>query len=289
MAGANPRYDRTAFLGTERAAMHIQRDQFLALFDRDLKGDTELHEKVYYTVTRPKFQALVETMAGLPEPKTVLEIGTSRFSTQLKRLCPHWEVHTLDLTDTHQVLAEAADLQFHCCNILSPLKCPPNYFDLIIFSEVIEHLQGNPRLALRHLRDCLAPGGRLLLTTPNLARLLNRVKLILGRAPVPEIGNPEWWGGHMREYTFGEISNMLGYEGYLIESGGPHLYWDGIAFYMNSGPFDRNAQTGKLEFHRRFGGWKAPVGLVYAFLTNRIASWVPSLRHGMLVVAQRKD
>lgn len=267
--------------------MHIQMDQFRARFDQDMKGDLELHDRVYYTVTRPKFLALVEAMVQMPEPKKVLEIGTSRFSRQIKGVCPEWEVHTLDLDDLHRGVSEAAGVQFHIGNILSPLPLPPNYFDLIIFSEVIEHLQGNPRLALRHLRECLAPGGRLLLTTPNLGRLINRVKLFLGRSPVPEIGPPEWWAGHMREYTFAEIGTMLRREGYSIESGGPHMYWDGIDFYMKSGPFDRQEETGKVVFHRRFGGWKMPLGLVYSFVTNRIANWFPSLRHGMLVVGQK--
>lgn len=267
--------------------MHIQPARFLEIFDQDRRGDTDLHDKVYYTVTRPKFAALVETMASLPEPRTVLEIGTSRFSRQLKRACPHWEVHTLDLGTNHQDVSEAAGIPFHLGNILSPLSAPRDYYDLIIFSEVIEHLQGNPRLALRHLRECLKPGGRLLLTTPNLGRLLNRVKLLLGRSPVPEIGPPEWWGGHMREYTYPEIRNMLDREGYQLELGGPHMYWDGVDFYMKSGPFETNEDTGKVEFRRRFGGWKMPIGLVYSILTNRIAHWVPSLRHGMLVVATR--
>lgn len=268
--------------------MHIRLDHFLEIFDQDARGDTDPHDKVYYTVTRPKFQALVETMATLPEPQTVLEIGTSRFSRQLKRACPHWDVHTLDLGPSHREVSEAAGVTFYCGSILEPLPAPRDYYDWIVFSEVIEHLQGNPRLALRHLRECLKPGGRLLLTTPNLSRLLNRVKLLLGRSPVPEIGPPEWWGGHMREYTFPEIRNMLSRENFALESGGPHMYWDGIDFYMKSGPFGVNEDTGKLEFHRRFGGWKMPIGLVYSCLTNGIARWVPSLRHGMLVVARRQ-
>ena len=267
--------------------MHIQSAEFLAIFDQDMRGDTDLHDRVYYTVTRPKFLALVDTLAALPEPETVLEIGTSRFSRQLKRVCPDWEVHTLDLGERFKEVSEASGLKFHCGNILQPLPAPRDYYDIIIFSEVIEHLQGNPRLALRHLLACLKPGGRLLLTTPNLVRLINRVKLLIGRSAVPEIGPPEWWGGHMREYTFPEINEMLVREGYQVEQGGPHMYWDGVDFYMKSGPFKQNEDNGQIEFQRRFRGWRWPFGLVYSVLTNRIAQWIPSLRHGMLVVARR--
>ncbi|MFN8611169.1 MAG: class I SAM-dependent methyltransferase [Vulcanimicrobiota bacterium] len=266
--------------------MHIQPSEFRQKYDQDRRGDTDLHDQVYYNNSRPKFFAIVEAMAGLPEPKTVLEIGTSRFSRQLKQLCPHWDVHTLDLGTRHQEVSESAAVKFFCGDVLQPLPTPSDFYDLIIFSEVIEHLQGNPRLALRHLLRVLRPGGRLLLTTPNLVRLLNRVKMALGRPPVPEVGPPEWWGGHMREYTYGEIYQMLAQEGFDQIEGGPHLYWDGIRFYMQSGPFHHNEKH-QLVFRRRFGGWKIPIGLAYSMTTNLLARWSPSLRHGMLVVARR--
>ncbi len=46
-------------------------------------------------------------------------------------------------------------------------------FDVIVLSEVLEHVE-EPQRALAHLHDALAPGGRLIITTPFLMPLHNR-------------------------------------------------------------------------------------------------------------------
>lgn len=55
-------------------------------------------------------------------------------------------------------------------------------FDAIVFSEVIEHIDA-PGPALRNVLAHLAPGGKLLLTTPNPTYFSDVVRAFLGRAP----------------------------------------------------------------------------------------------------------
>jgi hypothetical protein len=47
-------------------------------------------------------------------------------------------------------------------------------YQLVVFAEVIEHLYTAPELALAYLRRLLAPGGALLLQTPNAVSLRKR-------------------------------------------------------------------------------------------------------------------
>jgi SAM-dependent methyltransferase len=88
-------------------------------------------------------------------------------------------------------------------------------YDLIAFVEVLEHLLVNPLLLFREIRDHLAPRGRLFLTTPNVARLGNRWKLMRGRS-IQELGRYPRDGsgvyGHVVEYTRGELDRLLGEE-----------------------------------------------------------------------------
>lgn len=51
-------------------------------------------------------------------------------------------------------------------------------FDLVLMTEVIEHLE-NHRAALSELARVLRPGGRLILTTPNIMRLDSRLGFLL--------------------------------------------------------------------------------------------------------------
>lgn len=267
--------------------MALQQGAFLSLYDQQLRADPSPWGKVYYRVTRPKFAAMVSKMAMWPEVNRVLEIGTCRFSQQLSQLCPNWDVHSLDLGEHCRSECEAAGVQFHVGDILQPLPVPPDYFDLIIFSEVIEHLHGNPRAALRNLKSALRPGGRLLITTPNLVRLASRIKMLLGRDVLERIGPPEYWRGHVREYTLAEVVEMLRREGYELDSAEHSMHWDGVGFYMNSGPFGQDEDTGEFFFRPRFRGWKWLPGLVYSVLTNRLAAAFPGFRHALLVVARR--
>jgi SAM-dependent methyltransferase len=55
-------------------------------------------------------------------------------------------------------------------------------FQTILFCEIIEHLVA-PDLILASVLELLAPGGLLVLTTPNLASLGNRIRLLRGQTP----------------------------------------------------------------------------------------------------------
>src|SRR6516225_181197 len=57
------------------------------------------------------------------------------------------------------------------------LSCTPEYFDAVICSEVIEHLE-NPRSVFRSLFVALRPGGKLVLTMPNQENVRSFLTLI---------------------------------------------------------------------------------------------------------------
>lgn len=98
-----------------------------------------------------------------------------------------------------------------------PLQGVPGPYDLLLFVEVLEHLLVNPLLLFREFWDHLAPGGFLFLTTPNQARLGNRLKLLRGRS-IKESGRyptePGRTYGHVVEYTRAELDHLLAVEGF---------------------------------------------------------------------------
>jgi len=63
-----------------------------------------------------------------------------------------------------------------------PVQLQPGKFQTILFCEIIEHLVA-PDRTLPSLIELLAPGGLLLVTTPNLASFGNRLRLLRGRTP----------------------------------------------------------------------------------------------------------
>jgi 2-polyprenyl-3-methyl-5-hydroxy-6-metoxy-1,4-benzoquinol methylase len=88
---------------------------------------------------------------------------------------------------TPQLLRRAAERGFRTCvwdleQGLRPPELRPDSFQTVLFCEIIEHLVA-PDRTLAAVVDLLAPGGLLLVTTPNLASLGNRVRLLRGKTP----------------------------------------------------------------------------------------------------------
>ena len=96
--------------------------------------------------------------------------------------------------------------------------------DLVIFSEVIEHIVDTDS-AVDELHRVLRPGGRLLVSTPNLAAWYNRGLLALGIQPIfSEVSMRGVYGrpgsqvaGHLRMFTKRALTEFLTARGFACE------------------------------------------------------------------------
>jgi SAM-dependent methyltransferase len=92
---------------------------------------------------------------------------------------------------------------------------------LVFALEIIEHLT-SPFHLLSEARRILQPGGCIVITTPNVTRIGNVMKLLAGRtlndrlAP-PGYDNPDdEWRPHAREYAMHELVDMLHGSGFEV-------------------------------------------------------------------------
>jgi hypothetical protein len=81
-------------------------------------------------------------------------------------------------------------------------------FDLIVFSEVIEHLAVAPEYTLAFLRSLLTGRGVLICTTPNAAEIAKRLRMLAGRNPYERLRLYALNPGHIREYTRQELCQI---------------------------------------------------------------------------------
>ena len=115
------------------------------------------------------------------------------------------------------------DLTIHRCDIeQQSLPFEENSVQYIVFTEVFEHLRINPIATLRDIYRILAPGGTLLVTTPNLYALRNIVSFVTGRGigdPYEEFRKLETVGhmGHVREYAPCEMRTFLERAGFTVQ------------------------------------------------------------------------
>jgi 2-polyprenyl-3-methyl-5-hydroxy-6-metoxy-1,4-benzoquinol methylase len=96
----------------------------------------------------------------------------------------------------------------------------PAGYDLVFFGEIIEHLLDGAAV-IRKLAGIVRPGGHLVITTPNLASLVNRVRLLFGRDLDPltidrgEVGNQ-----HIRVFTLRLLTKMCAEAGLTVDLAG---------------------------------------------------------------------
>jgi SAM-dependent methyltransferase len=165
----------------------------------------------------------------LPDLARVLEVGTGYLSTAvtLRRRFPSSRLVGLEhprraylrcedyraCAETERIALVAADLVGSGC----PFR--RGTFDLAVFAEVIEHVPPDaaPRV-LAALAQVLSPGGRLLLTTPNLAAWDNRELALRGHSPnqMPSMAI-DGTHGHLRLYTMAELHALVTEAGLTVE------------------------------------------------------------------------
>ena len=91
------------------------------------------------------------------------------------------------------------------------LPLEPGSFDVVLLGDVIEHLR-DPVAALARLRPLLRPGGRLVLSTPNVANWAIRLSLLAGRWRYTDRGILDRSHTHLfTRATLGETIERAGY------------------------------------------------------------------------------
>jgi SAM-dependent methyltransferase len=92
-------------------------------------------------------------------------------------------------------------------------------FSIVLFTEVLEHLRVQPIFALREIARVTEPGGKIILSVPNITPI-DRWRFLMGRDYqgdiIKEFEKLETFGhmGHIRLYSAKEVRRLLEYTGY---------------------------------------------------------------------------
>lgn len=139
-----------------------------------------------------------------------LGCGDGRFARLVKTACPGVTIHGCDVSGAALSRTEGLDRSYVVDLDANPLPEADESFDVVTASEVLEHLS-DPRHALAEAKRVLRPGGRLVVTVPNIAFWRFRWQALRGE--VPSVTADE---RHLHSYNAASLRRLLESEGFRV-------------------------------------------------------------------------
>jgi len=176
-------------------------------------------------------------LMNVPTDARVLDVGNTQNLAWYKAFLPGIELVAADRPGGPEYADSDHRIRLDLnTGDLSPLNATAPY-DLIVFTEVLEHLSVSPVLLLRQLVALLATDGVLYLTTPNFFRVENLAKIRRRQNPLPmyPADNTDRHH-HTREYAMAELLAVMTEAGGRIRCWYFSDCWDDVPL-----PFDQRA------------------------------------------------
>ena len=179
----------------------------------------------YLAAALPRYQDDFKIIKQVCAQGDLLEIGCYPYcmSAFLKRA--GYRYTGLDKKpDRGSRVLQAEQLDVRACDVeTEPFPFADASFDIILLNEVFEHLHIDPLFTLSEIKRCLRPGGRLMLTTPNLYGIMMLLRYLSGKGiedPVEAFKMLKTTGhmGHLRTYSRADIRSFLEEAGFRIRS-----------------------------------------------------------------------
>lgn len=148
-----------------------------------------------------------------------LDIGcSSGFSTQII-FGPYPQVTVVGLDLSAAALQKASQwgMVGVVGDIESPLVFRDGSFDIVFAGEVIEHIIEIDNFLLE-VRRCLKKDGLFVITTPNLARFIDRIRFIFGLPPKQNIPMHRYLKYHVTPFTLSSLRTCLRRCGFRMDT-----------------------------------------------------------------------
>jgi methionine biosynthesis protein MetW len=192
------------------------------------RGDPGCAGEYWTYVERARLQAIRRVLPHRAFDR-VLDVGCGRgeFSLGLARMLGLSGIQGVDGSGQAVAEARARGIPASVVDLNhDPLPFEAASMDLVLMLETLEHLE-DVEHCLDEIRRVLAPGGSLVVTTPNLASWHGRISLALGFQPLSlDVGFRRHYGsilrfsgksaGHIRGFTRPALTELLAVLGFEI-------------------------------------------------------------------------
>jgi 2-polyprenyl-3-methyl-5-hydroxy-6-metoxy-1,4-benzoquinol methylase len=167
----------------------------------------------YYKLERERYwrSLVLLCQLGIDSPTRILEIGGGQLAVLFRKLFDD-DCTVADLSDRYISPLRKAGVPFFRCNLMDPYSADhEDAFDIIVLLEVIEHIPVPAHVVFERIKRYLKSNGLLFLTTPNLFRIRNLVRMFFGveffdRFQMPDADHSL---GHQIEYSADQLKWQL--------------------------------------------------------------------------------
>ncbi len=159
-------------------------------------------------ISREKLQWLIDSECKAKKPRKVLDVGCNEGAWSI--LFKGDDYTGIDISDSVQK-AKKKGLHTIQWDLTRPLPFDAGTFDVVFVREVIEHML-DVETFCKELKRVLKPGGICLITTPNIASLHYRIRLLFGQTPttISAIHADGWRGnGHVHAFSVKDLKTLL--------------------------------------------------------------------------------
>ncbi len=194
-------------------------EQYIALFEP--YGGTDIpyarHHFQRYLKTKERFLASWDRGRG----NRLLDVGAHWLHQAILYAIDDFEVTALDLPITFEIDNVRALAEAHAIRLLPNTDLelatalhgvPDNSFDVVLFTEIIEHITFNPVTMWKEIYRVMKPGARLIVTTPNYYAWRGRIwqwrrffERYGGGLEVLDILSHHTYAHHWKEYSLREL------------------------------------------------------------------------------------
>jgi 2-polyprenyl-3-methyl-5-hydroxy-6-metoxy-1,4-benzoquinol methylase len=221
----------------------------------------------YIDIHSYRYQKLFESIEklNLPIDSKILDIGC--YPTYLSDWLKEQKFDVYGISSEHEKIK---DPKVSILNIETEnFPFEKNFFDLVICTEVIEHISYSPSNLLKKINHILKPNGHFILTTPNVSRLQNVLSLLFDKNiyfPLYQMDQDIYFR-HQREYTKQEICDIHHKSGFKNIN---------IAYYTAYPPFRAKNKRENIILQ------------IIKWLNYIVAIFIPRFRDSIFAISKKK-
>ena len=197
--------ERLAGMTARKRSTRDIRSRFDEIYDSCIVGAGFAESDQYYKLEKERYWRSLRLLCSLDiaTPARLLEIGGGQMAVLFKKLFDD-DCVVADLSERYVSPLRKEGLRFVKFNLLHPETAKfEDEFDIVVLLEVIEHIPVPAHVIFEGIKRFMRPNSILFLTTPNLFRIRNLVRMFFGMNFLDhfDIPDSDRGLGHQLEYS----------------------------------------------------------------------------------------